>query len=503
MKIKATMGDINKADAEALAVFIFEGVRKPAGALQALDRVLEGAISALIKKDVIKGKTGEVIFINTLGRLPYSLVAVVGAGKQKEMDTEGWRRVAGGTARALRRRNIESGNLLYPGDSQEQVSLEDFGQAIAEGAVMGLYTFRKYLTAKADFRELKAITILTDTRPEVIRINQGIKKGLILAEATNLARDMVNEPSNAMTPALMAANAAEIAREHGLGLEILEKEDMHKLGMGAALGVSQGSANPPKFMIMNYRGRTSSGVDLALVGKGVTFDTGGISIKNADKMEEMKADMAGGASVLAAMTAIARLAPAINVTAVVAAVENMPGGRAYKPGDVVRAMNGKTIEVISTDAEGRLTLADALSYVDSVIKAKYVIDIATLTGACVIALGHVCSASYSNNQPFLNQVAKAASDAGEKTWQMPMFEEYREQYKSDIADMKNVGGRPAGSITAALFLSEFSGNRPWVHMDIAGVDLAEKEERYQTKGATGIPTRTLVNLALRMAEKTG
>jgi leucyl aminopeptidase len=184
-------------------------------------------------------------------------------------------------------------------------------------------------------------------------------------------------------------------------------------------------------------------------------------------------------------------------------VENMPGGRAYKPGDVVRAMNGKTIEVISTDAEGRLTLADALSYVDSVIKAKYVIDIATLTGACVIALGHVCSASYSNNQPFLNQVAKAASDAGEKTWQMPMFEEYREQYKSDIADMKNVGGRPAGSITAALFLSEFSGNRPWVHMDIAGVDLAEKEERYQTKGATGIPTRTLVNLALRMAEKTG
>jgi leucyl aminopeptidase len=501
MDIKARLGNVNTAKTEALAIFLFEDQRKPAGALKALDEVLEGAISALIKKDVIRGKTGEVNIVNTLGRLPYPLLAIVGAGKEKEMDAEGWRRVSGESARALRRLNIESFSLLYPGASHKQTNPEGFGQAIAEGAIMGLYTFRKYLTAKADFREVNTITILAGAREEVVQIKKGIKKGLIMAEAANMARDMVNEPSNAMTPALMAAKAAEIAASHGLELKVLEKEDMRKLGMGAALGVSQGSANLPKFIIMNYRGRPSVGVDLALVGKGVTFDTGGISIKNADKMEEMKADMAGGASVLAAMCAIARLAPAINVMAVVAAVENMPGGRAYKPGDVVRAMNGKTIEVISTDAEGRLTLADALSYVDSIVKASYVIDIATLTGACVIALGHVCSASYTNNQPFLGQVAKAASDAGEKTWQMPMFEEYREQYKSDIADMKNVGGRPAGSITAALFLSEFSGDRPWVHLDIAGVDLAEKEQRYQVKGATGIPTRTLVNLALRMAEK--
>ncbi len=501
MNIKASKGDINNVDTEALTVFCFEGTRKPAGTLQALDGVLEGVISVLLKKGVIKGKSGEVNIIDTLGRLPYPQLVIAGAGKQKEMDAEGWRRVAGETARALRRRNIESISLIFPDAASKEVSPEDFGQAMAEGAVMGLYTFRKYLTAKADSREIKAVTILAPTRPEVIRLNRGIKKGLILAQAANMARDMVNEPSNAMTPATMAETAAGIAGRYGLELKVLEKEEMHKLGMGAALGVSQGSANPPKFIILSYQGRRSTGVDLALVGKGVTFDTGGISIKPADKMEEMKADMAGGASVLAAISGIAQLAPEINVMAVVAAVENMPGGRAYKPGDVVKAMNGKTIEVISTDAEGRLTLADALSYVDSVIKAEHVIDIATLTGACVIALGHVCSASYSNNQPFMGQVVKAAADAGEKTWQMPMFEEYREQYKSDIADMKNVGGRPAGSITAAMFLSEFSGDRPWVHLDIAGVDGAEKDQRYQVKGATGIPTRTLINLALRMAAK--
>jgi leucyl aminopeptidase len=253
-------------------------------------------------------------------------------------------------------------------------------------------------------------------------------------------------------------------------------------------------------MLLRYQGRPSTEVDLALVGKAITFDSGGISIKPSEKMGEMKADMTGGASVLAAISAIAQLKPAINVLAAVAAVENMPSGHAYKPGDIVRAMNGKTIEVISTDAEGRLTLADVLSYINAKIKAKHIVDVATLTGACVVALGNVASAVFTNNQALADEVLNAGKKAGELSWQMPMFEEYKELNKSDIADLKNTGGRGGGAITAALFVSEFAGETPWVHMDIAGVDLSEKENKCLVKGATGIPVRTLINLALDIAE---
>jgi leucyl aminopeptidase len=320
-----------------------------------------------------------------------------------------------------------------------------------------------------------------------------------MATAANLARDMSNEPSNFMGPADIARIAEDIAASNKLDIKVMDKKEMEALGMNAALSVSQGSCQPPKFIVMSYKGRKNQTVDLALVGKGITFDSGGISIKPSEGMGDMKGDMTGAASVIAAMSAIAQLKPAVNITAVVAAIENMPSGSAYKPGDVVKAMNGKTIEVISTDAEGRVTLADALSYVNSKIKAKNIVDVATLTGACVVALGHVASAIFTNKQELADKVLTAAGEAGELTWQMPMFEDYKEQNKSDVADIKNTGGRPAGSITAALFLQEFAGETPWVHMDIAGMDLAEKEKGYIVKGGTGIPVRTLVNLALDMA----
>jgi leucyl aminopeptidase len=281
---------------------------------------------------------------------------------------------------------------------------------------------------------------------------------------------------------------------------VLEKPQMADLGMGALLGVAQGSQQPPRFIIVNYRGRPSDEVDVALVGKGITFDSGGIDIKPYEGMHEMKGDMAGGASVLASLTAIARLKPAINVTALVPAAENMPGGSAQKPGDIVTALNGKTIEILNTDAEGRLILADALSYAKK-INAKTIIDVATLTGACRMALGTVCTGVFTNNQALADKLVAAGNEIGELMWQFPMFEEYNEQIKSDIADVKNIGGRYAGAITAAKFLAEFINGTPWLHLDIAGTSDTDKDKGYQVKGATGVPVRAIVNLVEKMAKE--
>ncbi len=270
--------------------------------------------------------------------------------------------------------------------------------------------------------------------------------------------------------------------------------------MGALLGVAQGSQQPPKFIVLHYRGEDSTAIDVALVGKGITFDSGGISIKPSEKMDEMKGDMAGGAAVMAALSAIAQLKPKINVMAVIPATENLPGDSALKPGDVLMAMNGKTIEIISTDAEGRLILADALGYAKR-LGAKLMVDVATLTGACRVALGDVCSGAFGNNQELVDKVIAAGAEAGELIWQMPMYDEYKEQNKSEIADIKNVGNRYGGAITAAQFLAEFAGNTPWVHLDIAGTSMSEKERNYLVKGATGVPVRTLVNLVLSLATR--
>ncbi len=310
---------------------------------------------------------------------------------------------------------------------------------------------------------------------------------------------MVNEPANYMTPSSMAEIATSLAKSYGLELEVLEREQMQKLGMGALLGVTQGSRQPPKFIVLRYQGGDSAQVDLALVGKGITFDAGGISIKPSEGMVEMKGDMAGGAAVMAALGAIARLKPRLNVIALVPCTENLPGGEALKPGDVLTAMNGKTIEIISTDAEGRLVLADALSYAGK-LGAGRIVDVATLTGSCRIALGDGCSGVFGNNQELVDKIIAASAVAGELMWQLPMYEQAKEQLKSEVADIKNVGGKWGGAITAAHFLAEFAGDTPWVHIDIAGTSLSEKDRGYIVKGATGVAVRTLVNLALSLAK---
>ncbi len=500
MEIKVIAGDIAKIEADAIVLNFFGGKERPEGALAAIDEALGGAISQLISQGEIKGKLNEITIVHGLGRLPAARVVVVGLGKQQELSQDKVRGAVAATCRLLRKKGVESIATVAQGAGIAGISPEGAAQAITEGALLGLYTFRKHKTKEAEHGEIEELTIVDADENKVPVLEQGCHQGRILAEATNLARDMVNEPANFMTPTHMAEEAAKLTETYGLGLDVLEREQMQELGMGALLGVAQGSRQPPKLIVLRYRGGDSAETDVALVGKAITFDSGGISIKPSEGMGDMKGDMAGGAAVMAAIAAIAQLKPKINVMALVPATENLPGGSALKPADVLTAMGGKTIEITSTDAEGRLALADALGYAREQ-GAKRIVDVATLTGAMRIALGTVCSGAFTNNQELVDKVIAAGAEAGEKIWQMPMYDEYKEQNKSDVADIKNTGGRSAGAITAAQFVAEFAGDTPWVHLDIAGTSMSEKERTYLTKGATGVPVRTLVSLVLSLAKE--
>ncbi|MFC1983244.1 leucyl aminopeptidase, partial [Chloroflexota bacterium] len=478
----------------------FEGTERLDGDIAAADKALGGAISQLISQGEIKGKLSEVTMVHSLGKLPAARVVVAGLGKQAELSLDKVRRAVAETCRWLRQKGIDNIATVPQGADINNISAESATQAVTEGALLGLYTFRKHITKKNDgFTEVKELLIVGSKQTKSL-LEQGSAMGKILAEAANLARDMVNEPANYMTPSHMAETAIKLGKHYGLEVSVLEMKQMEKLGMGALLGVAQGSQQPPKFITLHYKGNNSSKADVALVGKGITFDSGGISIKPSEGMSEMKGDMAGGAAVMATISAIAQLKSKFNVTAIVPATENLPSGKALKPGDILTAINGKSIEVLNTDAEGRLILADALGYAKK-IGAKLIIDAATLTGACRIALGDICTGAFANNQELVDKVVAAGAEAGELTWQMPMYDEYKEQLKSDVADIKNIGNRYAGAITAAKFLEEFVDNTPWVHLDIAGTSESKKEQGYLIKGATGVPVRTLVNLILSLAKQ--
>ncbi len=499
MLVKTIAGDIAKTDAGAIIVSLFEGTEHLDGDIAGIDSALDGAISQLISQGEIKGKLNEVTVIHSLGKLPAARVAIAGLGKKPELSLDRVRGSVAETCRRLQQKRVSRVATVTQGAGIAGITLEQAAQAITEGAMLGVYSFRKHITREAEPGEIKELNIVDADATKLTILEKGCYKGRVLAEATNLARDMVNEPANFMTPSHMVAVASKLAESYRLELSVLEREQMQELGMGGLLGVAQGSRQPPKFITLRYNGRGSNEVDIALVGKGITFDSGGISIKPSEKMEEMKGDMAGGAAVIAVLSAVAQLKPRINVIAIVPATENLPDGSALKPGDIITAMNGKTIEIISTDAEGRLILADALSYAHK-LGAKSVVDAATLTGAMRAALGDMYTGAFGNNQELVDRVIAAGAQAGEPMWQMPMPEEYKEQIKSDVADVKNVGGRYAGAITAAQFLAEFVGDTPWVHLDIAGTSLSEKEHDYQVKGATGVPVRTLVNLVMSLAD---
>jgi leucyl aminopeptidase len=500
LEIKVIAGDIAQIEVDAIVVNLFEGVEQPGGATAAVDKALDGAISSLISRGAIKGKLGEVNIVHTFGKprqIRAGIVAVAGLGKHQDFNLDKIRGVVGEFCRVLRKLNCHKIATILHGAGIGGIELEASAKAIAEGALLGLYSFTKY--KKPEYENIQEMLIVVREKEKVPILEQAVGKGKLVAEATNLARDMVNEPANYMTPSQMAETAKEIANKYNLEFKVFDREDMEEMGMGALLGVAQGSNQPPKLITLSYKGDEHSEKAIGFLGKGITFDSGGISIKPSEGMGEMKDDMAGAAAVMTALGVIAQLKPKVNVTAIVPATENLPSGSALKPGDVLKALNGKTIEVISTDAEGRLILADALSYAQR-LGLSPLIDLATLTGSCRVALGLLYSGLFGNNQDLIDKVLRAAERTGERMWQMPMPEEYKEQNKSEIANVKNTGNRYGGAITAALFLAEFVNDTPWVHIDIAGTASSNKESGYIIKGATGVGVRTLVELALSEAK---
>ena len=485
-----------ESSASHLLVFVPRADNPAAsGPAKEIDDLLDGALAALAAEGELTGKRGQISVVHTLGRAPMTRVLVAGLGDAGAINLDDIRNT---TATAARRaRALADGDfaIAIAGSPLDALPQSDVAQAVAEGIVLGLYRFDRHLHPKESPKTISRAQVLGS---DATAVETGVRVGVILADATNFARDMANEPSNLLTPTEMAARAETLARETGLEVQILEESDAAELGMGSYLGVAKGSHQPAKFIILRHRGGGDEPA-LALVGKGITFDTGGISLKPSANMEAMKQDMSGGGAVIGAIGALARLRAPINVTAIVPATENMPGGNAIKPGDVLEAMNGKTIEVLNTDAEGRLVLADALSYANH-LGLTPLLDVATLTGACVVALGTTTTGLMTNDDALGAEVIAAGLQAGEKLWQLPMFDDYNDLIKSPIADVKNTGGRYAGAITAAKFLAVFAGDTPWVHLDMAGTDDAEKDNGAITKGATGVPVRTLVRWVLNRAE---
>ncbi len=489
MQIRIVQDAPLSARTEALVVPIFEGTPLD-GTSKEVDAAAGSAISEALAAGEIKGKFGETILAYAKDR-PFRRVLAIGLGESAKFETPLLARYAAIAVRSLGRRNVTTFAIALP--KQAEVDAAATASFVAEGAIAGSFETTVYQTSPEKKIAVSTIDLLAGGL-DAKALERGAARGTILGEAVNFARRLAITPANDMTPAILAEQATSAAKSASLEIDVLDEERARKEGMGSFLSVAQGSVQPPKFIVMRYNGDPGSKELLALVGKGITFDSGGISIKPAERMEEMKYDMSGGAAVIATMSALGQLKPKINVVGIVPATENMPGGKATKPGDIVKAMNGKTIEVINTDAEGRLVLADGLCYAAK-LGATKIIDVATLTGAVVIALGHAAAALVSNDDAFAKDFLAVAKPAGERFWQLPYYDDYTAQMKSDIADLKNTGGRAAGTLTAAAFLRAFVENTPWIHLDIAGTAYLDGESAWQAKGPTAIPVRSFVALA--------
>jgi len=503
MKITASRTSLGDLSEDVLIVPVFEGENprdsENASALAALDHLTRGAVASIFDEGEMTGKLDSSVVLKNVGPPSTRRLLLYGAGGADDIGELSVQRLAGGAIRnALKHRAIRSAAFLVT----RKLETEALVQAIVEGALIGEMNGELYRSNSESTTEITSLDLVSEL-PEPPDFNSAIKAGCAMAEATNFARSLGFEPSNVMTPTELALRAQKMANQEGLGFEALGEDEMKRLGMGALLAVSRGSSEPARLIVLKYEpdGENVAGASgdlIALVGKGITFDSGGISIKPAARMEEMKYDMCGGAAVLGAMQVFARLRPNVRVIGVVPASENLPSGRAVKPGDVVRSLSGKTIEVVNTDAEGRLILADAITYVIS-RGATCVVDAATLTGACVVALGETRAAVMGSDQQLIDDLMAAGEQCGERLWPLPLDEDYGEIIKSDIADVKNVGNRTAGSITAGYFLKHFAGSVPWAHLDIAGTAWTEKEKPYLAKGATGFGVRLMASFVLNRA----
>ncbi len=506
MHVQVVKGSITHVQADAVVVNLFAGVTEPGGATGALDQALGGMIRRLIQRERFNAALGSCLTFYTDALTEASTltkVIVVGLGERASFNLESVRLASAAALKAARAANTRRLATIVHGAGIGGLDVEPAAQAVAEGTLLAAYRYAPYKGGEAvetpeendGHNGPKELIVVEHEATKLARVEAGARRGTLYAESTNWARDLVNTPPNDMTPTHLAQAAQEMAARSALTCEILEIPDMERLGMGSLLAVARGSSAPPKLITLRYRGDGSTRNRLALVGKGVTFDSGGLSLKTSEGMISMKDDMAGAAAVLGAMRIIAQLRPAGEVLAAVPCVENMPSGHAVRPGDVVRACNGKTIEIHNTDAEGRLILADAVAYAHSQ-GVDEIVDVATLTGAVGVALGEEYTGVIGNDEALIERVIVAGDRCGERYWQLPSPPEYKRRFTSDIADLKNVGGRLGGAIIGGMIIGEFVGGTPWAHLDIAATASRSHARGYLPKGASGVSVRTLAELAL-------
>ncbi len=501
MEVKIVCSPLGQVETQVLVLTVFEGENDNIEKFSSLDEKLQKKIFKLIDSKEVTGKYKEFTILHT-DELKAERILIMGMGKRKDFNLERLRSVMAISARNVRRINI-SEMTIAEGFNDLGIDYQDSASAIIEGIMLGLYRFKKHVSGHTDdSKAIKTLTIAVQDETVREEIEKGTNKGLVLSNSTNYIRDLVNEPANFMTPDIFSQHAKKICDENGIKITILGKEEITEIGMHALLAVNAGSYEPPRFVLMEYNGGKEGSKTLGLVGKGVTFDSGGLSLKPSNSMIGMHSDMGGGGAVLGAMECIAKQKLPINVIAAIPLTENLVDSTSYKVGDIIGSLEGKTIEVLNTDAEGRLILADALTYIRQVKKIDYLVDIATLTGAIISALGHFCSGAMTTSQELFELTREAGEKTGERIWQMPLFDEYKSQIKSGFADLKNIGGSAAGSVTAAMFLKEFVGDVPWLHLDIAGtatmdesIMIYAKNPFLPKKGATGVGTRLLYQLA--------
>ncbi len=490
MNVDLILQDPLTVPSPLLVLPVLQGIEDPEGALASADALTGGEVRRALERGDISGKKEETFLLFPRGEEGPERIVLVGAGKAEEFDMEALRRVVGRGVRVAEGMRLKSLSVWM--EPASPLADAEYAQAATEGAVLAAWRFKELKTQEdmdTPAVDVETLTLVSQGKEEEAR--RGLLIGLAQARGENLARTLQARPGNVATPTHLGEEAKRLGKEYGLKVTVLGPKEIQGEGMGALLAVSQGSEQEPRFIVLEHRGGDKDEAPLVLVGKGLTFDAGGISIKPASGMEDMKYDMSGGAAVLGAMHAVAELSLPLNVTGIVPSSENLLSGAAVKPGDVVRTRAGKTVEVVNTDAEGRLILADALSYAQDLEPAA-VVDCATLTGACVIALGHEAAAVLGTDQDLVEQLRTAGDRSGERCWALPLWKEYREQLESTVADIKNVGGRPAGTITAATFLKEFVGECRWAHLDIAGTAYGEGKVSYRRKGGYGSPTRTLL-----------
>jgi leucyl aminopeptidase len=491
MDIHVEQGRAEKYPCELLLLFCFDSPDDWEGPIRTIDSEWKEFLSNLMKQGDFKGELYQCQLLYTHEALPAKRVLIAGLGKRQDFDLEKWRGASAKAGRYIRDSGLKrfaSPIRKFGGFSEDQLA-----EAFVTGLLLGVYQFNELKTLDRDkIKEIEEGILLGETSEEIKEIEEGLKLGGIISKSVCMARDLVNGPSNRVTPMVLAEKAEGISRENGLKFQVLDLSQAEAMGMGAFVAVAKGSQEPAKFIILEYN--EDKGFDtIALVGKGITFDSGGISLKPPEGMDRMKDDMSGAAAVLGTMEAAARLQLSLHLVGIIPATENLPSGKAYKPGDILKTLSGQTVEVISTDAEGRLILCDALAY-SLRYHPKAILDVATLTGACVIALGDYVTGTMGNEETLLKRVEEASARTGEKVWRLPLWDEYFDYLKSDTADFRNVGTRAAGAIIGGIFLSKFVEKTPWVHLDIAGPSNIEKERPYIPKGGTGVGVRLLIQL---------